>query len=171
MISLQESKAELNTLREQIQGLLPLLGSGKVESVAYDTGWVARLPQPYFGSGVEKALDWLRSHQHQEGSWGAEIVHYHDRFISTLSAVIALREAGHDEQDEERIKRGIAALWRDFSCLDEDDSDTVGFPLLSVSLMGEAQQLDLQVPKAHIRYAGAYEKRIMSLLAQEQPQW
>src|SRR5258708_3415207 len=171
MISLQESEAELSALREHIRTLLPLLGGGKVDSVAYDTGWVARLPSAYFAPGVEKSLEWLRRHQHEDGSWGADILHYHDHFISTLSAVVALRQAGHDEQDEYRIQRGVDALWHYFSCLDQDDSDTVGFPTLSVSLMGEAQQLGLEVPKAPIRYAAGYEKKIIALLGQTQPQW
>ena len=171
MISLQESEAELSALREHIRTLLPLLGSGKIDSVAYDTGWVARLPSDYLGPSVEKSLEWLRHHQHEDGSWGADILHNHDRFISTLSAVVALREAGHDEQDGLRVQKGVDALWHYFSCLDQDASDTIGFPILSVSLMGEAQQLGLNVPKAPIRYAAAYEKRIIGVLGQSQPHW
>src|SRR5260221_5934953 len=163
MISLQESEAEISALREHIRVLLPLLGGGKVDSVAYDTGWVARLPSAYFGPGVEKSLEWLRRHQHEDGSWGADILHCHDHFISTLSAVVALRQSGHDEQDEHRITQGVEALWHYFSCLDQDDSDTVGFPILSVSFMGEAQQLGLEVPKAAIRYVAGDHEQIISL--------
>src|SRR5260221_3454835 len=114
MISLQESEAELSALREHIRTLLPLLGGGKVDSVAYDTGWVARLPSAYFGPGVEKSLEWLRRHQHEDGSWGADILHYHDHFISTLSAVGALRQAWHDEKHEHRIPEAVQGLWTYF---------------------------------------------------------
>src|SRR5689334_8925592 len=68
--------------------------SSSIDSVAYDTAWIARLAPQFPERGFDQALTWLRHHQHQDGSWGGEILHYHDRIISTLSAMIALYTAG-----------------------------------------------------------------------------
>src|ERR1043165_7283766 len=84
----------LETLDEQIEQVLARLGrgAGEMDSVAYDTAWIARLAPHFPGNGFEQALEWLRWHQHGDGCWGGALVHYHDRIISTLAAIIALRE-------------------------------------------------------------------------------
>jgi halimadienyl-diphosphate synthase len=171
MIKRQQVSIGAETLLIEVQKLLPFLGAGRVNSVAYDTAWVARLKKYYPENGFNSNLEWLRQHQHADGSWGADVPHHHDRFISTLAAIIALREVGYDAQDEARIRRGEEALWRHFAQLSQDDSDTVGFPVLSVALTAEANALGLHVPQPQVRYAAAYEKRVKALLNQTKRQW
>ncbi|MEP7290457.1 MAG: prenyltransferase/squalene oxidase repeat-containing protein [Chloroflexota bacterium] len=159
------------TLGTEILGLLNRLGEGKTSSVAYDTAWVGRLSRYYPGRGFEKSLEWLRRHQNDDGTWGAPLLHFHDRFASTLAAIVALREAGSASRDDRRVKRGEASLWKLVSRLGRDDSDTVGFPIVSASLAEDAAGLGFDVPRPPLRYAAAYKRKVESLLAQPKRDW
>src|SRR5262245_1179202 len=75
----------------QIQSLLESLGEGRVDGVAYDTAWTARLALRYPNEGFDQSLEWLRRHQYTDGTWGTPLTHYHDRYISTLAAIVALQ--------------------------------------------------------------------------------
>ncbi len=158
-------------LAEEIDALLKNLGTGKVDGVAYDTAWGARLAPHYPGYGFENSLEWLRQNQYEDGTWGAPLVHYHDRFISTLAAIVALRDVGQGPRDERRIKRGEDALWRLVGRLSRDDSDTVGFPILSLALTEEAAALGLDIPRSAARFAGAYMKKVQALLDRSERNW
>ena len=137
-------QAELSVELEQI---FSELGDGHVNSVAYDTAWVARLNQAYTGMGFEGALPWLRRHQHQDGSWGGDVLHYHDRFICTLASALTLHVAGSSHQDSERVRAAVDFLWREHIRLRQDAHETIGFPVLAVSLIEEARVLGLEVPR------------------------
>jgi halimadienyl-diphosphate synthase len=158
-------------LTNDVHQLLENLGHGVIGTVAYDTAWAARLEYRYPGAGFEDSLEWLRIHQHRDGSWGAPMLHYHDRYVSTLAATVALREAGRGAKDEERVRCGEAALWRMASYLSRDDSDTVGFPIISASLSQDATELGLDVPRLYARYAESYRKKVNLILAQNNRDW
>lgn len=160
-----------NVLLASIQQLLPKLGEGRVASVAYDTAWIGRLSRCYKNNEFGDALDWLRQSQHADGTWGAPTVHYHDRFISTLAVIVTLREVGRDPRDRRRVQRGADALWRLVGRLRTDDSDTVGFPILSTSLTAEAKALGLEVPLSPIRHAGPYQQKVEAMLRHSKPKW
>ncbi|MCL4250316.1 MAG: hypothetical protein KJ065_19355 [Anaerolineae bacterium] len=162
---------DIEVLNLEIDTLLSELGTGKVEGVAYDTAWVARLAPRYPGYGFDKSLEWLRWNQHPDGTWGAPLVHYHDRFVSTLAAIVALRDAGNNAHDRPRIKRGENALWQLAGKLGRDDSDTVGFPIVSTALAQEALSLGLDVPLPPLRYAEAYRKKVEALLKLPHRDW
>lgn len=161
----------VETLSAAIDDLVKNLGTGRVDSAAYDTAWVARLVQYYPEYGFDSALEWLRRNQYPDGTWGAPMVHYHDRFISTLAAIVALQEVGREPRDPRRIQRGEDALWKLIGRLGHDDSDTVGFPILSTALAEEARTLGLDVPMPPIRYFGPYKKKVAALLNQPTRQW
>lgn len=166
---------ERDELELHIQSLLESLGDGRVDGVAYDTAWAARLALRYPSDGFETSMEWLRRHQYTDGTWGAPLVHYHDRYISTLAAIVALQEtlkegSGHP-RDARRVKRGEDALWRLVGKLGRDDSDTVGFPILSAMLAEEATELGLEVPRAPIRYAEGFQKKVEALLNQTDRNW
>lgn len=162
---------EQASLGTDILALLGTLGNGEISSVAYDTAWVARLSKVYPGRGFEQSLEWLRRNQADDGTWGAPLQHFHDRFASTLAAIVALRECRNGPRDERRVKRGEAALWKLVSRLGRDDSDTVGFPIVSAALAQDAAALGLDVPRPPIRYAAAYNKKVETLLAQPKRDW
>ena len=165
------SVLNLEVLDHEIRCLLAELAEGKVRGVAYDTACVARLAARYPGYGFDGALDWLRRNQYEDGSWGGPLVQYHDRFISTLAAIVALREAGADSRDERRVKRGESILWKIMGRLGWDDSDTIGFPIISASLAAEATQLGLDVPLPPMRFASAYRRKVQALLDNPNRNW
>ena len=138
--------------------------------MAYDT-WVARLAPRYPGYGFEGALEWLRRNQYPDGTWGGPLIQYHDRFVSTLAAIVALREVGRDPRDERRVKRGENALWKIVGRLGRDDSDTIGFPIIAAALTREAARVGLDVPLPPIRFAGAYRKKVQALLDSPDRDW
>ena len=162
---------DLDLLNDEIAKLLLDLGVGKVEGVAYDTAWCGRLHARYPNLGFDSCLQWLRENQYEDGSWGAEFVHHHDRLISTFAAVVALREAGDDPKDPERIKRGERALWHHVGKLQQDDNDTIGFPIIAQSLAEDAMSLGLDVPLPSIRYAEAYRRKVDALLKSNARNW
>lgn len=171
MIKSNYSGYEQATLGAEIVELLKTLGNGRISAAAYDTAWVARLSKRYPGRGFEKTLEWLRRHQNEDGTWGAPLLHFHDRFASTLASIVALREVGSGTRDERRVKRGEAALWKLVSRLGRDDSDTVGFPVVASALAEDAAELGLDVPRPPIRYAAGYRKKVEKVLAMTERDW
>ncbi|MBK8022535.1 MAG: hypothetical protein IPK19_14170 [Chloroflexi bacterium] len=158
-----------SSLTAAIESLLTELGVGKTEPSAYETAWVARLSHRY--PQFSDALDWLRQNQHDDGTWGAKHVFFHDRFISTLAAVVALCEQGNGTRDDRRVKRGVAALWHLIGNLHSDPNDTVGFPLLALSLSEEAENMGLNVPRPPLRHRDAYYRKMNALLQRPDRAW
>lgn len=171
MLSSKLDAVHTDTLNAEIRDLIAGLGEGKVRGVAYDTAWVARLAPRYPGYGFEGALEWLRRNQYPDGTWGGPLIQYHDRFVSTLAAIVALREVGRDPRDERRVKRGENALWKIVGRLGRDDSDTIGFPIIAAALTREAARVGLDVPLPPIRFAGAYRKKVQALLDSPDRDW
>lgn len=157
-------------LQHEIDLLLNVLGEGKIDSVPYDTSWIARLAQHYPQRGFDQALDWIRDRQHPNGSWGGEFLHYHDRFISTLSSIIALRICGNDRWDAERIRHGETYLWREVGRLHVDADDTIGFPVVAVSLVQEALTLGLDIPENIYHNVAVIEQKL-NLLGSDPRRW
>jgi halimadienyl-diphosphate synthase len=158
-------------LNIELNQILKKLGRGRTDGVAYDTAWVARLGQRYSDEPFAAALNWLRHHQYTDGTWGAPVPHYHDRYISTLAAIVTLKAAGRESRDFRRVKRGENALWRIVGKVVHDDHDSIGFPLLSIKLAEEARALGLDVPQPPVRFAAAYNKKVEKILAMPQRNW
>jgi halimadienyl-diphosphate synthase len=128
-------------LRQEICDLLQEAGPGRMMPTAYDTAWVARLAE--LGEPIgEQALEWVRAHQLQDGSWGAPHPYYHhDRAVSTLAAVNALAQQG-DPQDHVRLERAQNALHQALGGLNDDPAgETIGFEMIVPTLLNEAQSL------------------------------
>jgi halimadienyl-diphosphate synthase len=109
---------------------------------------VGRITQPGDPrcSSYPQALDWLRKHQHPDGSWGSSIAYYHDRIISTLNVLITLAQTGSEAVDRAAISRGETYIWQNFDHLPRDPHDTVGFELILPVLFEQAGQLGLDLP-------------------------
>jgi halimadienyl-diphosphate synthase len=123
-------------LTEEFCNLLKVVGTSVITSSAYDTGWVARL------AGIDdelsqRAMAWLYKHQLEDGGWGCkEIVYGHDRFICTLSAMLALAEYNRSDS---RLDLALKALTRYVPKLRLDPAGaTVGFELLVPTLLTQA---------------------------------
>lgn len=116
-------------------------GQSQMTNTAYDTAWVARLceldePMP------EQALEWIRSQQLSDGSWGAsEPRYYHDRLVCTLAAMTALARR-KEAQDRVRLRRAQWALETAIKGLKADPAgETVGFEMIVPTLLAEAEAL------------------------------
>jgi len=135
-------------MQTEIIDLLKQLGPGRMSATAYDTAWVARL------GDVDRelsnnALNWICENQLPDGSWGAELpYYYHDRVISTLSAMIALTYRGRRSQDHARIEKGLFALERiaegaTQGLQGDPNGATVGFEMIVPTLVAEAENLGI----------------------------
>jgi len=126
-----------------MEGLIGSLGKGICDSVAYDTAWVARVPQgdkPAF----PECLQWLRENQLEDGSWGTNIpISYHGNTISTLIAVIALKEMGNDYQ---LIENGLKSLHNMYPQLDYEFHEGAGFEIIIINLIQRCRELKLDIP-------------------------
>src|SRR3990172_336962 len=135
-------------IKIDIQNLLEEIGSGNMSSTAYDTAWVARLGEIDWDLS-SNALNWLCEHQLPDGSWGAEKpFYYHDRVISTLSAMIALTYRGRRARDRAQIENGLLALDRITSGATQGlqadpNGATIGFEMITPSLVEEAEKLGI----------------------------
>ena len=58
--------------------------------MAYSTAWAARMTAEDRRPVFPQARQWLREHQHANGSWGGVVPNPYDRLVSTLAAVLAL---------------------------------------------------------------------------------
>ncbi len=140
----------LEDLTAEAAKLLDSLGEGSMSPCAYDTAWVARLRQPHNPDEplFPASFDWLLRNQHADGSWGAEIPFAHDRVICTMSALVALADAGPYRHDEAQlaVRRGVLYLNRERPNLHDDPAETVGFELILPELVRQAKALDLRLP-------------------------
>ncbi len=131
--------------------LLRSLGGSAMDPVAYDTAWLARVPE---AGGrdllLPTAWDWLLAHQHRDGSWGAEAEFLPDRLAGTLAAVVALvanERAGLRRAPAGAVAAGLryiakaSARWAEAPTAQE----TVGFELCVPALLAEAEELGLHV--------------------------
>jgi halimadienyl-diphosphate synthase len=134
--------------RQLVQNL-----DGHLSTSAYDVAWLAQLPGDE-GNGLRwpELIDWLLRHQWPDGSWGGTIPYYHDRILSTLAAIIALKECGASLKAERAIRQGIQYLWHHFHFLPYDPIELVGFELILPTLLSQARALDLDVPTHYYGY-------------------
>src|SRR4051812_34339839 len=98
---------------EMVAQLLAQLREGQISPTAYDTAWVASLSTPAGTPRFPASLNWLRQHQHADGSWGASSpgtqVYYHDRLLATLRAILTLQtRCGTETQPQ--ITCGLAYI-------------------------------------------------------------
>ena len=128
--------------------LLESIGRSDMLTTAYDTAWVARLTEFDRGIGLP-AIEWLCENQLPDGSWGAgEAYYYHDRVISTLSAMIALTKCGRRQSDKRAIEKGLLALEDITNNATKGLSNalkgfTVGFEMIVPTLVAEAESMGI----------------------------
>ncbi|MBN1583970.1 MAG: hypothetical protein JXA89_24895, partial [Anaerolineae bacterium] len=138
-------------LRRHVYGLLKEIGAGKMMNTIYDTAWVARLSE--LGEPIgEQALEYLRSHQLADGSWGArEPKYYHDRVMCTLAAMTVLTRWG-GKRDHARLQRAQLAMETMINGLGVDPAGaTVGFEMIAPTLIDEIESLGIRFEDSHIR--------------------
>jgi halimadienyl-diphosphate synthase len=136
-------------LAEEARRLLASLDEGEMAATAYDTAWVARVPDPILADRplYLAAYDWVLRNQHSDGSWGSDLPFAHDRVISTLAALITLVSSSYRRPESELAARR-AVVYLNVQRLDlrNDPAETVGFELLLPEMVREAQALRLSLP-------------------------
>lgn len=137
--------------REIASDALRRAGSSRMASVAYDSGFVARL-STLLGDDplVEGAVGFLRGSQSPEGWWGSTRPSLHDRVLSTLSAACGLAVAG-DGADQPALDRATAWLAHAMPRL-PGERQLVGSDLLIPPLAEKAAELGLAVDPAAAPY-------------------
>jgi len=154
-VDLKTSVAVASALptEHELRGLLSKIGAGYIDPTAYDTAWVARVPdysdpcRPAF----PRALDWLLENQHADGSWGVHMNYYHDRVLSTLTAALTLAywQAQYGSTAWlPRLEAAQQAIWRHVQGLHQDPYDLIGFELIVPTLLDEARHRGLTLPYA-----------------------
>jgi len=136
-------------LIEEARSVLSNLGEGTMSETAYDTAWVARIPNPSKPDEplFPAAYDWLLKNQHADGSWGAQIPFAHDRLISTLAALVALSGSPYRRAESEpAARRAVVYLNRERVNVANDSAETVGFELVLPELIRQARGLGLRLP-------------------------
>lgn len=129
--------------------------NGSMNASPYDIAWLARLTwDRWAGDGLLDLSDWLLEHQWSDGSWGGEILYYHDRILCTLMAIIALKERDAGARTERAIQRGERFIWRNLHFLHYDPIELVGFELIFPTLLAQARKLELDVPGHSCGYGG-----------------
>src|SRR6266545_1309844 len=73
-----------------------------LSDTAYDTAWLAAVPDPADRRSTRfpSALQWLVDHQGPDGSWGGVIRYEHDRILCTLAAIVPLAMFGRRDADQ-----------------------------------------------------------------------
>jgi len=127
--------------------LVASLRDGTVSETAYDTAIMARLvaTRDPRRSAFPAATEWLRRHQHADGSWGGRIETGHDRLVSTLAALVRLAELP-DAWAHPAIQDGAAYIWRHARDWQGAPHETVAFELLVPQLLAAARQRGLPLP-------------------------
>lgn len=134
---------DTNYLQKSIHQLLKNIGYGRILNTAYDTAWIARLVDQD-REIAERALEWLRANQLPDGTWGTENPrYYHDRLISTLAAMTALKKYGRpfDKQRWERAQVSLHTITN--GLLADPAGATIGFEMIVPTLMREAYDVGL----------------------------
>jgi halimadienyl-diphosphate synthase len=138
---------ERQPLRDAARQLVASLREGTVSETAYDTAIVARLvaAREPRRAAFPAATEWLRRHQHADGSWGGRIETGHDRLVSTLAALVRLAEVP-EHWAEAATRDGVAYLWQHARDWQGGAHETVAFELLVPQLLATARQHELPLP-------------------------
>jgi halimadienyl-diphosphate synthase len=133
-----------------------------IAGTAYDTAWLASVPaaeNPH-SSRFPTALQWLVEHQHPDGSWGGAVEYHHDRVVSTLAALAALKQFGRRASDVAAIEAGTRYLWQHGHRMMGEPMELVGFELLVPSLVQHARAAGVAVPSHLDVYAQQREHKL-----------
>jgi halimadienyl-diphosphate synthase len=152
-------------LKNDARQLLGQLDRVTMSNTAYDTAWVARVPEDD-GSSVPafpKALEWLVRRQYPDGSWGSSIPYYHDRIISTMATVVTLAEHNNGSSHAEAVQRGERYLQQNMQFLYRDPFETVGFELIFPTLLQKARHLGLDLPNSIDKYTHIRQEKLKKI--------
>ncbi|MER7001030.1 prenyltransferase/squalene oxidase repeat-containing protein [Streptomyces sp. NPDC000410] len=138
-------KPDEEEVLQRVEELVSGFGTRSVKSSAYATAWAARLRDGQGRPVFPETLEWLRRHQHADGSWGGVVPTAQDRFLSTLAAVTALRTAP-GAWVREAVRAGITYLNGHPDPWAQGQEEMLAFELVAPTLVAQAQELGLRLP-------------------------
>ncbi|MGW7730944.1 prenyltransferase/squalene oxidase repeat-containing protein [Streptomyces canus] len=121
------------------------LGSGAITSTTYPTACAARLRDEHGQPVFPGALEWLRTNQHEDGSWGSVISSSQDRLISTCAAIDVLAEET-PTWARTAMAAGVSYLNNLADWRYESHDELMAFELTAAPLVDRARQLGVAVP-------------------------
>lgn len=124
-------------------------GDGITNGAAYDTAWTARILNDAGDPVFPQCVRWILHHQNPDGSWGSSIKNYHNKILSTLSAIMALKEID-GKKFKHYIQKGEIYIWENLKNLKKDENRLIGSELLLPSLLKQAESMGLNIPHTHI---------------------
>jgi halimadienyl-diphosphate synthase len=144
--------------------LLESTGNSISNPSAYDTAWVARLDHENDpkNPAFPEALKWLSNHQHEDGSWGEGDIP--ERLVSTLTAILALKEKGQRTKDKQQLEQGISFIWHSLFQLQNISVLPIGFELLLSSLVEQNQKAGIKLPSWLATHYEEYRLQKLALL-------
>jgi halimadienyl-diphosphate synthase len=137
-------------------------GDGRTSGVAYDTSWVARLTDSGGTPLFPECTQWLLTHQKPDGSWGSQTLQYHDRILSTLGAIIALKKV-YGDRFAPSIEQGERYIWEHIGNLKIDSNRLIGSELLLPALMWQAESEGLNLPFHRVPYTHEYTQKLAKI--------
>ena len=132
---------------------------GRTSGAAYDTAWTARVTDENGNPLFPECVQWLLENQKPDGSWGGQTVNYHDRLLSTVAALIALKEVDRRPYSA-YIKKGETYIWETLKKLELDRCRLIGSELLLPSLMNQAESVGLHLPYPIKVYKREYQLKL-----------
>src|ERR1700716_3004989 len=96
------------------RSLLPSTTRPGIAGVAYDTAWLAGVPEEADrrASRFPTSLRWLAGTPLADGSWGSAVRYEHDRILCTLAALAPLAQFGRRDDDRRAVEAGTRYLWQ-----------------------------------------------------------
>ncbi|PRQ26098.1 putative ent-copalyl diphosphate synthase [Rosa chinensis] len=128
--------------------MLSSMEDGEISISAYDTAWVALVEDvngtcsPHFPS----SLEWIANNQLEDGSWGyKDVFSAHDRIISTLACVVALKSWS---LHPDKCDKGMRFFRENLDKIEDENSEhmPIGFEVAFPSVLEIARSLNLEVP-------------------------
>jgi halimadienyl-diphosphate synthase len=152
--------------------LLTTLDDNPVSSNAYNTAFVARLRTAAGTPMFPQALDWLRRHQHADGSWGGTLPVPVDRLVSSLAAVTSLAQCDQPWA-ESAVRAGLDYLWRHSDDWRTSLYQTSAFELAVPHLLDQGRNAGLNLPAERFtdieRLRTAKLGKLPAVLASDKP--
>jgi halimadienyl-diphosphate synthase len=131
--------------RGAVEALIQRGLSRPLQATDYDTSWALRLTGPDGRPAYPRLAGRLLDRQREDGSWGGQVPHAHDRLLTTLAVVISLHNLEGPGAERARAAGEIYLRERagDF---DPDSDRTIGFELIFPALLEEAAALGIDLP-------------------------
>ena len=145
--------------------------TGWLDADVYSTAWVAMVPDIHDKTkpAWPTALDFIRSSQLQDGGWGDPLLYYaHGRVISTIAALIALRQ-WQVPADEDAVQSGLNALTHYANDLENEAHEPIGFELLFPSLLNMLEEGIDRFPSRVLKKISLLNQEKLRLISQLVP--